>query len=548
MNPNSKILGIRAEEYSKWERRSPLTPANCKELLSAVPGLKILVEASNTRVFQNIEFKAAGCEIVTDLSSCDLILGIKQIPIGKFIPGKTHMFFSHTIKAQPQNMAMLDDMLAKKIRTIDYEKICNDKGERLVAFGEYAGFVGALDILAGLGHFLLNKKFATPFLWLSQSFRYSDKNEAKRSLANVGKAIKEKGLPLEMVPFVVGITGYGRCGHGSMEVLESLGIEEIEPHKLKNLLEEAKKDRQKHSHTVYLVKFAQEHMVKKAEGADKVFDKKDYYAHPEKYVSIFEETYLEYVSVLINCIYWEGKYPRLITNSNIKKISTENRLRLLAISDVTCDFQGSIEMLDKFTTIDQPFFVFHPETGKRSDEYWNETEGILYDSVEIMPSELPMDASKAIGAMLVNFIPNVLSSDPNKPLHEQGLLPPIEGAVITLNGELTPKFKYINTLRKQTETFKESFADKRKVGLIKNRRFKRVKLNGHIFDRDVLKDLMDIIVEEEKLEIMVTGIKVGGGSTLPSECELMVEVDSEDNFSSKAKKLLEKKGIDFTEF
>ena len=544
---DKKVLGIRAEDFSKWERRCPLTPEACKELLSTIPGFRILVEPSTTRIFSDIEFARVGCEVSSDLSECDVILGVKQVPIKKLLPNKTFVFFSHVIKAQPGNMDMLDDILEKKIRLIDYEKICDAEGKRLVAFGFYAGFVGAVDILHGLGPFLINRGLATPFLKVPQVINMVDQAECEARVGLVGDMIKQNGLPHEIVPLVIGVSGYGRCGQGALTALKNLPCVSVKPEDLAKLVEDAKKNPAEFAHNVYLADLKQEHFVRVKGGAkDAAFDKKHYYEHPELYESRFEEDFLEYISVLVNCIYWEPKFPRLISSANIKKLEDEKRLRLLGISDVTCDFEGSIEFLRKFTEIDHPFFVYDPKTDSASDDYKTASSGILYDSIEIMPTELPLDATRTISKLLLPFIPSIVNSDISLPLEEQKLSLEIEGAVIALNGELTPRFKYIEKLRKYNSEFPGTMAVKSDKKTLESNDI-HIKMEGHLFDRNSLKKVLDLLIDQGKLKVSISTLILGQSPTIATNCSLLVDNSSEfvANYQAQVEKILGEDEIKF---
>ncbi len=279
-------IGIRKEEYNKWERRVPLPPKYCRKLLQQLDGqLEIKVESCGYRVFADEKFKKAGCTITNDISDCDLIVGVKPVPSPKLYKNKTYMFFSHTIKAQPENMEMLDDILAKNIRLIDYEKIVNGKGRRLVAFGVFAGYAGSIDTFSGLGSFLLNRKLATPFINLSQSFHFFNIDHAMNNLRFIGNQIENSGFPLELVPFVVGITGTGRVGQGIKEIVEKFPYEYVDPDGLEDFFQKVKKDPQSYRYQVYLVQFHHQHLVEKKNKQS--FDKQDYYENPQNYRPIF---------------------------------------------------------------------------------------------------------------------------------------------------------------------------------------------------------------------------------------------------------------------
>ena len=390
--------------------------------------VQIKVQPSNSRIYPDSSYEDVGCVIDEDITDCDVILGVKQIPCEKLYPNKTYLFFSHTIKAQENNMEMLDHILKHNIRLIDYEKICDDNNNRLVAFGRFAGIAGSIDIMFGIGQFLLNKGYGTPFLNISQSFQYYNVEQAKASITKVGLEIERTGLNKDIVPFVFGVSGSGRCSNGALEILKLLPHSFVKPTELKNLIEKAKKNPKDHLKKIYIAQFTQEHLVrlkndnslKKVKLSEK-FDKKHYYKNSEKYEGIFQREYLEYLSVFINCIYWDDRFPRLINEKYLNQRIKENNeiSKLIAISDVTCDYKGSIDFLKKFTTIDRPFFVFNPSKMTIDDNFQDINYGILYDSIENMPSQFPLDASNHFSQELNNYIKEILESDPLSPFEYQ---------------------------------------------------------------------------------------------------------------------------------
>jgi len=143
--------------------RIPLAPKQVRKLVQK-NNFKVIVQPSNRRAFQLPEYIAAGATVNEDLSEASLILGVKQVPQELLIPNKSYAFFSHTIKAQKDNMELLDACLEKNITLIDYEKMCNENGNRVVAFGKYAGVVGMIDIMHGLGLRFLALGHHTPFM------------------------------------------------------------------------------------------------------------------------------------------------------------------------------------------------------------------------------------------------------------------------------------------------------------------------------------------------------------------------------------------------
>lgn len=519
-------LGIRREEFSKWERRVVLTPSHCKKLLFQMRGkLIIKVQSSNVRIFSDTQYEEAGCELTENIEDCDFILGVKQIPIDKLYPNKTYMFFSHTIKAQELNMPMLDSILEKKIRLIDYEKIADEKGNRLVAFGKFAGNAGAIDILYGLGSFLLNRGIGSPFINISQSHHYKNIDNAKDSIRNLGHNIENGGICPLISPFIIGVTGTGRCAEGTLEILRLLPHEFITPEELPDLIEESKKNPLKFNKQVYICQFEVKHLSDLKVPNGKPFSKEDYYAFPENYHPMFERKYLQYLSVLVNNIYWDDRFPRLITEEYLKHhLKSGKLLRLLAISDVTADFRGSIDFLKKFTTIDFPFFVYNPATGEIFDDFKTRKDGILYCSIENHPSQFPVDASNYFSENLIKFLPSIINSDPTKKLEEQNLIEPIFKAVIANHGQLTNLFTYINKLRKEKQAYE-------KKGVLTSNEFREknltcetinLYLEGHLFDSLAINGLFDILVDKYHFECMIAKWVLGHGQEKETSCVIKI--------------------------
>lgn len=202
-------IGIRREDKSVWERRVALTPSNVRAIKQNNPKIKVIVQPSQTRIFTDKEYLENGAEINEDLSSCNLIVGVKEVGMQYLVPNKAFLFFSHVIKGQPYNMPLLDEILDKKITLFDYEKITDDKGKRLVAFGEFAGIAGAIDFLSGLGLLLIKREIGTPFLNIDVSYKYLNLEDAKEDIKNVAKKIQQEKLPKDLVPLVFAVTGTG---------------------------------------------------------------------------------------------------------------------------------------------------------------------------------------------------------------------------------------------------------------------------------------------------------------------------------------------------
>lgn len=217
-------------------------------------------------------------------------------------------------QAQYQNMEALDTILSNNIRLLDYERIVDEKNNRLIAFGKYAGIAGAIDFLKGFGEYVLQMGVSTPFLHCNCAYKYFDISDSYTHLKAIGQKIKEKKIPKEMSPMIFAVTGRGRCAIGCLEVLDNLPITKINPSEVEALW--ADRENPKHRNTIYVVQINTEDCVEPLDSEAK-FDKKDYYANPAKYRCTFNTKYLPYISALFHCIYWEPKFPRYISNKDL---------------------------------------------------------------------------------------------------------------------------------------------------------------------------------------------------------------------------------------
>ena len=264
---------------------------------------------------------------------------------------------------------------------------------------------------------------------------YGRVNPAKAAIAEVGRDIVELGLPAELSPLVVGVTGYGHVAKGAWEILDALGATEVEPVDLPALA--SKGD----PRAVYRVMFREEHMVEPKETGHR-FDLKEYFGQPELYRSRFED-HLPHLSVLMNCIYWDVRYPRLVTKLWLKQaFSGGHRPKLAVVGDISCDIDGSIEATVKATQPGEPFYVYEPETGLVRDGV--DGAGMVLMTVDNLPCELPFGSSREFGVALMPFMPAIARADFSRPLKKLDLPGPIRRALVLHRGRLTPEFEYIS--------------------------------------------------------------------------------------------------------
>uniref|UniRef100_A0AAR2KGY8 Saccharopine dehydrogenase (NAD(+), L-glutamate-forming) n=1 Tax=Pygocentrus nattereri TaxID=42514 RepID=A0AAR2KGY8_PYGNA len=430
---HKSVMAIRREDVNVWERRAPLAPRHVKEITAA--GYKILVQPSNRRAIHDRYYEKAGAILQDDISEASLIVGVKRPPEEKVLPNKTYAFFSHTIKAQEANMGLLDDILQKNVRLIDYEKMVDENGFRIVAFGKWAGVAGMINILHGLGLRFLALGHHTPFMHIGMAHNYRNVSQAIQAVRDCGYEIALGLMPKSIGPLTFVFTGTGNVSKGAQDIFNELPCEYVEPHEMKEVSESG--DPTKVYGTVIS---RHHHLVRKSDG---VYDPFEYEHHPELYTSHFRSSVAPYTTCLINGIYWDPHTPRLLRRLDAQKLMkpskssasvTEGRPELphkfLAICDISADTGGSIEFMTECTTIEKPFCMY--DANQHIDHGSVEGNGILMCSIDNLPAQLPIEATEYFGDRLFPYI--------------------WEMAVITSNGKLTPKFEYIGKLRERRET------------------------------------------------------------------------------------------------
>ena len=428
-----KLIGIRREDKNIWERRVPLIPEHLEKLKNEF-GIDTIIQPFERRAFLENEFTEVGATIKEDLSDAPVVFAVKEIPIPLLQNDKTYIFFSHTIKGQDYNMPLLQKLIDLNATLIDYEAIANEEGKRLVFFGKYAGLAGMIDALYGYGIRLKNLGYETPLLKIKPAYDYKSVEEAKEEIAKVGEEIKEKGMAVDKAPFVFGFMGYGNVSQGAQEVFDVLPHKIIDPDELKNLDDSS-------NNFFYKVIFKEEHLVEPKNQEDQ-FDLMDYFTHPEKYRSKFEE-YIPYMSMLVNAIYWTEASPRFLTKDYFK---SKGEHKLDVICDITCDIDGAVEFTVKSTPSDNPAYVYNPIDDSITDGYVG--TGILDIAVDNLPTELPRNSSIEFSDSLNQFVPGIVNADKSKLFEDAGFPPEIARAVIVYNGELTPKYKYLEEFLK----------------------------------------------------------------------------------------------------
>ncbi|KAL5278904.1 AASS family protein [Megaselia abdita] len=446
---NSRVIAIRREDQSVWERRAPFGPSHVQKMVKQ--GVKVIVQPSNRRAYPMQAYLNSGAIIQEDISEASVIFGVKQVPVDSLIPGKTYCFFSHTIKAQEANMPLLDAILEKNIRLIDYERIIDNNDRRLVAFGKYAGVAGMINILHGLGLRLLALGHHTPFMHIGPAHNYRNSMMARQAIRDCGYEISLGMMPKSIGPLTFVFTGSGNVSQGAQEIFQELPIEYVTPDTLRKVAEHGNPNK------LYGCEVSRSDHLERRDGGG--FDPVEYDEHPERYISTFNKNIAPYASVIVNGIYWAVGSPKLISIPDAKTLlrpantpwlptskgSPSLPHRMLAICDISADPGGSIEFMNECTTIDTPFCLYDADRNKDTKSF--KGPGVLVCSIDNMPTQLPRESTDLFGDLLTPHVYDIIQSDARKPLASQNFTYPISSAIIASNGQLTERFQYIQELR-----------------------------------------------------------------------------------------------------
>lgn len=432
-------IGIRAEDDSAWERRAPLTPRHVEALLQQ--GIDVIVQESKTRCFSNEEYREVGAKVVESLSHVDTIFGIKEVPPHMLYPDKTYVFFSHPHKGLKKNKNLMERILEKNVRLIDYERIRNSRGKRLVRFGYYAGVAAAIDTLHLLGERLLvHDKVTTPFINIGYAKNYSSLQNAEEILKLQGEAIKRYGLPAELFPFTITIAGNGTVSKGIREILDLFPVKYVTPDELSELWRKKKYVTRASPETRYLYVCVLQPKDWLRHKVTHKFDRLHYFNNPDEYESTYHRKVLPYTRVLFNAISWSEEYPRLITKADINNI---DELPLLVVGDITAEAEGSIEFLKHVSTFEDPYFLYNIGKDKA---YSNDIkgDGIVMTSISNWPTAFPKTSSESFGDKLLPYVNSIVK--PQEPMPAE-----VERAVITQNQHFTPQYAHLKKILEEAE-------------------------------------------------------------------------------------------------
>lgn len=408
---------IRKERKSKWERRTPLTPSAVKMLIDQ--GIPVWVQRSDLRIFPDQDYVDVGATLVDDCHDADIVLGIKEPVLAEIDQNQVHVAFSHTIKGQNYNMGLLQALMDRHCTLLDYEIKKDEQGVRTIAFGRYAGIAGAVDAMHVLGQKLAKRGIDSPISKIKMTWEYGTIADLKEAFASLGS--------FESYPLRVLVVGTGNVGGGACEVCEWLGLPRVE-----NALLKAGEAPAGSWYSV--VRTAD--IVRAKDGSS--FDFSDYLKHGvEKYESCFTD-YLGQFNLMLQTPYWEPRFPKMLPRQVM--LTYKDKLPDV-VGDISCDIDGSLECTRKASIIDQPAFTYDPETHTIRDGI--EGEGLSVMSIDHLPCELSEDASEHFSRILVAYLPELAALDREKSFDECGLKRLLKDATIVYNGELTPRYGYL---------------------------------------------------------------------------------------------------------
>lgn len=394
-------LGIIREEKKPHDKRAPFTPSQCGIVMEQFKNVELVVQPSDYRCYSNDEYLKAGVVLKEDISDCDILMGIKEVPKEKLLEGKKYLFFSHTIKKQPHNRELLRATLSKKIQLIDYECMVDPNENRIIGFGRYAGIVGAYNGIMAYG--LKYKMFDLKPAHLSK--------DKKEIFAELDKA--------NFPNIKIVVTGGGRVANGATETMGAMNMRKVTPYEFLNYTFREPVYVQLHSQDYYSAK------------DNSPFSPYEFHNNPGSFRCFFSDnnSFASVTDLLIHCTYWDPRAEPLFTKQRMR----DPDFRISVIADVTCDMNGSIPSTTRTTTIEDKFMGYDPITEEETDAF--SRKAITVMAIDNLPCELPRDSSDGFGKHLIErVLPELLQ-------HDRGL---IERSTIAKDGRLTPRFSYLS--------------------------------------------------------------------------------------------------------
>jgi alanine dehydrogenase len=392
-------IGLIKEGKTPPDKRVPLSPKQCKWIQEKYPDIKLVVQKSPIRKYKDQDYLNEGITLLDKVEDCDVLLGVKEVPIDQLIPNKKYFFFSHTFKKQPYNRKLLQAVIEKNIQLIDWETITNAKGQRLIAFGRFAGIVGCYNGLLGYG--LKSNKYS-----IKRAYLCEDRQEMEEELHKLN-------LPRD---FKLVITGGGRVGKGALEVIAKTNIKKVSPEDF--LIKDF-------NFPVYTQLDVKDYVSR---NDNKSFDKSEFFNDPIGHSSTFMK-YAKVADLYLACHYWDNKSPFIFTRNDM----LHPNWKISVVADVSCDIDGPVACTLRPSTITHPFYGYDPKSQKEVDFLYKNTVGVM--AVDNLPCELPKDASLEFGKMFIDHVLEPLTgNDPENIIYR---------ASETINGKLTPHFEYL---------------------------------------------------------------------------------------------------------
>ncbi len=360
-------IGLIREGKTPADNRVALTPAQCKWIHKNTIDVKIVVQSSPQRCFTDKEYRSAGVEVAEDMSHCDVLFGIKEVPVEELIPDKTYLFFSHTKKAQLHNQKLMRAMVEKKITLIDYECLTHDDGQRIIGFGFFAGIVGAHNGMMAFGNRTGAFKLG----------RVGDVRDYRQLIHTY--------FGLKLPKIKIAITGSGRVAHGLLEIMNLLGVNEVEPFDYLH---------RQYEYPVYVHLKGRDLYERKDDGT---YNRDNFHEHPEEYKCSFSP-FVKQTDILLNGVYWDKTIPSLFSLDEFRNAS----FKIQTIADITNDTGGSIPINIGDSTIADPVYGVDKITLQKTTAYLPTSVDVM--AVGNLPNELPRDASRYFGEQLIKYV------------------------------------------------------------------------------------------------------------------------------------------------
>lgn len=391
-------LGLIREGKIPKDNRVALTPAQCKWLKKQYPGIDIVMQHSAHRCFTDKEYIRAGIPVEEDLSRCDILIGIKEVPVNELLEDKIYLFFSHTKKKQPHNQKLLQTILEKRITLLDFECMEHEDGQRIIGFGFFAGIVGAHNGMMAYGH--RTNAFTLERVYQQKDFR----------------ALIHTYFELKLPPVKIAVTGSGRVAHGITEILNLMGVIEVESDEYLS---------RQFTYPVYVQLKGGDLYRHKGDGS---YNRDHFHAFPQEYSCLFTH-YIPATAVLMNGVYWDQQVPRLFEKSDVQN----DNFNIQTIADITDDANGSIPINLGDQPMDNPVYGINKKTLLKTEPYLPNSVDVM--AVGNLPNELPRDASRYFGEQFIKYIlPDLL----------KGTSPMLDKATIAKDGKLTAYYQYLH--------------------------------------------------------------------------------------------------------